>query len=341
MRLFSFQQKLAIDLGTTNTRITYENKIVVNEPSIVVINKLKDKVISIGRKALQTYGKTHENIEAIKPLKDGVISNYDAAQQMLRCMIKMIDKCNIFFAHSLKIVATIPAGSTEVERRAVRDLMEKVGGRNVYMILEPLAAAIGIGLDVSLPEGIMIVNIGGGITEIAVISLGGIVCYQSLRVAGDTFTSDIQTYMRHQHNINIGGNTAERIKIEVGSALFELTNPPPDFTIRGPNIITAMAMEILITYDEVAYCLDKSISKIETAILSVIEQTPPELYSDIVRRGIHLVGGSALIRGLDRRFTNKVNIPFHIVEDPSLAVIRGTGIALKNIDKLSSLIYKL
>ena len=338
MRLFSFQQELAIDLGTTNTRIFHKDRVVVNEPSIVSINTMTGKIIAIGGKALQMHGKTHENMTTIKPLKGGVIANFDVAQQMLQGMIKMINKSNLLFTLSLKIIVTIPSGCTEVEIRAVRDLTEHAGGRIVYMIYESMAAALGIGIDVNTPDGTMIVDIGGGKTEIAVIALGGIVCNQSLRVAGDDFTSDIQAYMRHQYNINIGESTAEKIKIEVGSALCELANPPPDFNVSGPNIITAMAIEIPVSYQEIAHCLNKSISKIETAIFSVIEQTPPELYVDIVRRGIYLVGGSTLLRGLDKRFTDKINIPFHIAEDPLLSVVRGTGIALKNVGKFSFLI---
>jgi len=283
------------------------------------------------------HGKTHENITTIKPLRNGVIASYDAAQQMMQGMIKMINKCNLLFTLSLKIVVTIPSGCTEVERRAIRDLTEHVGGRNVYMIYESMAAAIGIGVDVNTPDGTMVVDIGEGTTEIAVVALGGIVFNQCLRVAGDDFTSDIQAYMRHKHNINIGESTAEKIKIGVGSALYELANPPPDFTVRGPDIMTAMAIEIPVSYQEIAHCLDKSISKIETAIFSVIEQTPPELYADIVQRGIYLVGGSTLLRGLDKRFTDKINIHFHIAEDPLFSVVRGTGIALKNVGKFSFL----
>jgi rod shape-determining protein MreB len=337
MGLSRFQLELAIDLGTTNTRIIHKDKVVVNEPSIVSINVLTGKIIAIGEKARQMHGKTHENITTIKPLRGGVIANFDAAQQMVQRMIKMINKCNLLFTISLKIVITIPSGCTEVERRAVRDLTEHAGGRIVYMIYESMAAAIGIGIDVNTPDGIMIVDIGGGTTEIAVIALGGIVCNQSLRVAGDDFTSDIQAYMRHQHNINIGESTAEKIKIGAGSALCELANPPPDFNVRGPNITTALAIEIPVSYHEIAQCLDKSISKIETTIFSVLEQTPPELYADIVQRGIYLVGGSALLRGLDKRLTEKINIPFHITEDPMLSVVQGTNIALKNIGKFSFL----
>jgi rod shape-determining protein MreB len=256
---------------------------------------------------------------------------------MIRGMIKLINKGNRLFTPSLKMVVCIPSGCTEVERRAVRDSSEHAGGRDVYMIYEPMAAAIGIGIDVEEPAGSMVVDIGGGTTEIAVIALGGIVCNQSLRVAGDGFTSDIQTYMRHQHNIKIGERTAEEIKISVGSALPELDTPPPDFNVRGPNLMTAMPIEIPISYQEIAHCLDKSISKIETAILSVLEQTPPELYADIVQSGIYLAGGGALLRGLDKRFTDKINIPFHVAEDPLQAVARGTGIALKNVDRFSFL----
>jgi rod shape-determining protein MreB len=333
MGFLSFQQELAIDLGTANTIIIHNDKVVVNEPSIVAIDQHTGKLIAIGEKARQMHGKTHENIKTIRPLRDGVIADFHAAEQMIRGMIKMINQKKRLFTPSLKMVVCIPSGSTEVEIRAVRDSSEHAGGRDVYMIYEPMAAAIGIGLDVEAPDGCMVVDIGGGTTEIAVIALGGIVCNQSIRIAGDGFTNDIQTYMRHQHNIKIGERTAEEIKIHVGSALPELEDPPTDFNVRGPNLMTAMPIEIPISYQEIAHCLDKSLSKIETAVLSVLEQTPPELYADIVSRGIYLAGGGALLRGLDKRLTDKISIPFHIAEDPLQAVARGTGIALKNVDK--------
>jgi len=333
MGFFSFTQELAIDLGTANTIIIHNDKVVVNEPSIVAVDHHTGKLIAIGEKARQMHGKTHENIKTIRPLRDGVIADFHAAEQMIRGMIKMINQKKRVFTPSLKMVVCIPSGSTEVEIRAVRDSSEHAGGRDVYMIYEPMAAAIGIGLDVEAPEGCMVVDIGGGTTEIAVIALGGIVCNQSIRIAGDGFTSDIQTYMRHQHNIKIGERTAEEIKIQVGSALPELTDPPADFNVRGPNLMTAMPIEIPISYQEIAHCLDKSISKVETAVLSVLEQTPPELYADIVGKGIYLAGGGALLRGLDKRLSDKISIPFHIAEDPLQAVARGTGIALKNVDK--------
>ncbi len=338
MGLFSFlTQEIAIDLGTANTIIIHNDKIVVDEPSIVAIDKNTGKLIAIGEQARQMHGKTHENIKTIRPLRDGVIADFNAAELMIRGMIKLINKGPRLFAPSLKMVVCIPSGSTEVEIRAVRDSSEHAGGRDVYMIYEPMAAAIGIGLDVEAPEGSMVVDIGGGTTEIAVIALGGIVCNKSIRIAGDGFTSDIQAYMRHQHNIKIGERTAEDIKISVGAALPDIDNPPPDFVVRGPNIMTALPIEIPISYQEIAYCLDKSLSKVEAALLNVLEQTPPELYADIVNKGIYLAGGGALLRGLDKRLSDKININFNVVEDPLHAVARGTGVALKNVDKFQFL----
>ena len=338
MGLFSFlTQEIAIDLGTANTIIIHNDKIVVDEPSIVAIDKSTGKLIAIGEAARQMHGKTHENIKTIRPLRDGVIADFNAAELMIRGMIKMINKGPRLFSPSLKMVVCIPSGSTEVEVRAVRDSAEHAGGRDVYMIYEPMAAAIGIGLDVEAPEGCMVVDIGGGTTEIAVIALGGIVCNKSIRIAGDGFTSDIQAYMRHQHNIKIGERTAEDIKIGVGAALPDIDNPPADFIVRGPNIMTALPIEIPISYQEIAYSLDKSLSKVEAALLSVLEQTPPELYADIVNKGIYLAGGGALLRGIDKRLTDKININFNVVEDPLHAVARGTGVALKNVERFQFL----
>jgi rod shape-determining protein MreB len=339
MGLFSFlTQEIAIDLGTANTIIIHNDKIVVDEPSIVTIDLKTEKLVAIGEKARQMQGKTHSNLKTIRPLRDGVIADFNAAEQMIRGMIKMMNPKSRFFAPSLRMVVCIPSGSTEVEIRAVRDSSEHAGGRDVYMIYEPMAAAIGIGLDVEAPEGNMVVDIGGGTTEIAVISLGGLVTNKSIRIAGDDLTADIMEYMRHQHNIKIGERTAEEIKINVGSALSQLENPPADYVIQGPNQMTALPIEVPVSYQEISHCLEKSINKIETAILSALEQTPPELYADIVSRGIWLAGGGALLRGLAKRFTDKINIQFHVAEDPLRAVARGTGIALKNVNKFSFLI---
>ena len=337
MGLFSFTQELAIDLGTANTIIIKNGKVIVDEPSVVALDKRTDKLIAVGEVARKMHGKTHPNITTIRPLRDGVIADFYAAEQMIRGMIKKVDTHKRWFAPSLRMVVCIPSGSTEVEIRAVRDSAEHAGGRDVYMIYEPMAAAIGIGLDVEAPQGNMIVDIGGGTTEIAVISLGGIVSNKSIRIAGDDLTSDIQDYMSRQHNVRVGERTAEEIKINVGSVLTELDNPPEDFIVHGPNRMTALPMEVPVNYQEIAHCLEKSISKIEAAVLSALEQTPPELYADIVRNGVYLAGGGALLRGLDKRLTDKIGIPFHIAEDPLLSVAKGTGIALKNVDKFSFL----
>ncbi|MFO8235518.1 MAG: rod shape-determining protein [Bacteroidales bacterium] len=338
MGLFSlFTQEYAIDLGTANTIIIHNDKVVVDEPSIVAIEQNTGKLVAIGDKARQMHGKTHMNIKTVRPLKDGVIADFNAAEQMIRGMIKMVNRKTQFFAPTLRMVVCIPSGSTEVEIRAVRDSSEHAGGRDVFLIYEPMAAAIGMGIDVEEPSGSMVIDIGGGTTEVAVIALGGIVCNKSIRIAGDSFTADIQSYMRHQHNIKIGERTAEGIKINVGSALTDLDNPPEDYLVRGPNLMTAMPVEIPISYQEIAHCLDKSINKVETAVLSVLEQTPPELYGDIVNEGIYLTGGGALMRGLDKRLTDKIGIKFNVADDPLHAVARGTGIALKNVENFTFL----
>lgn len=338
MGLFSFfTQELAIDLGTANTIIIHNNKIVVDEPSIVAIDKDTKKLIAIGEKARQMHGKTHEHIKTIRPLQDGVIADFHAAELMIRGLIKMISSKNRFFTPALRMVVSIPSGSTEVEIRAVRDSSEHAGARDVYLIYEPMAAALGIGLDVEAPEGNMVIDIGGGTTEIAVISLAGIVCNKSIRIAGDELTADIQEYMRNQHNIRIGDRTAEEIKINVGAVLPDLDNPPPDYIVKGPHQMTALPIEVPVSYQEIAHCLDKSISRIEAAVLQVLEETPPELYADIYNNGIYLAGGGALLRGLDKRLSDKHNIPVRVANDPLHAVARGAGIALKNIDKFSFL----
>jgi len=337
--LFDFlTQEIAMDLGTANTIIIHNDKVVLEEPSIVAKDIKSDKVIAIGQDALMMEGKTHSKIETIRPLKDGVIADFTAAEEMIRGMIKKIQSKKSWVKPSLKMVICIPSGITEVEKRAVKDSAEHCGGKEVYLLHEPMAAAIGIGIDVSKPTGNMVIDIGGGTSEIAVISLGGIVCDKSIRVAGDDFNSDIEEYMRRQHNMKIGIRTAERIKIEVGAALTELENPPEDLKVHGSDLMTGIPRETTVSYSEVAIALDKSISKIEAAVLSALELTPPELSADIYKTGIYLTGGGALLRGLDRRISAKTKLPVHVADDPLRAVARGTGIALKNIDKFPFLL---
>jgi rod shape-determining protein MreB len=266
-------------------------------------------------------------------LRDGVIADFRAAEYMMREMIKMIGIKSHFFPPALKMVICIPSGITEVEQRAVKDSAEQAGAKEVRLIHEPMAAAIGIGIDVLEPTGNMIIDIGGGTSEIAVIALGGIVNNKSIRIAGDDFNADIEDYMRRQHNIHIGERTAERIKIEVGAAIPFLENPPDDFLVHGRDMLSGIPKEIKVNYSEIAHCLDKSIVKIEAAVLNALEMTPPELSADIFRTGIYLAGGGSLLRGLDKRLHAKTKLPVHVAEDPLRAVARGTGIALKNFDK--------
>ena len=273
-----------MDLGTANTIIISDDKIVVDEPSVVALDRRTDKMIAVGGDAKMMYEKEHPNIRTIRPLRDGVIADFTACEQMMRGLIKMVHTGNRFFSPSLRMVIGVPSGSTEVELRAVRDSAEHADGRDVYLIFEPMAAALGMGLDVEAPEGNMIVDIGGGSTEIAVISLGGIVCNNSIRVAGDDLTADIQEYMSRQHNVKVSERMAERIKLHVGSALTDLgEEAPEDYIVHGPNRITALPMEVPVCYQEIAHCLDKTVAKIENAVLSALENTPPELYADIVK----------------------------------------------------------
>ena len=314
------------------------DKVVVNEPSVVAISMADNKCLAVGRKAQQMIGRGGMMVKTIRPLKEGVIADFQACEMMIRGMIKMIPKQSLLFTPSIRMVVGIPSGCTEVEIRAVRDSSEHAGGRDVYMLYEPMAAAIGIGIDVESPEGCMIVDIGGGTTEIAVISLGGIVANKSIKVAGDDFNQDIIEYMSRMHNLKIDEPTAERIKINVGAALPELEDAPEDYIVVGPNKVTALPMSVPVSYQEVAHCLEKSISKIESAVLQALEATPPELYADIVNRGIYLAGGGALLRGLAKRLTDKITIPFHVADEPLLSVARGTGIALKNVNNFGFLI---
>ena len=338
MGFFSFRQELAMDLGTANTIIISDDKIVVDEPSVVALDRNTDKMIAVGDRAKMMYEKENPGIRTIRPLRDGVIADFSACEQMMRGMIKMVHSGRHLFSPSLRMVIGVPSGSTEVELRAVRDSAEHAGGREVYLIFEPMAAAVGIGIDVEAPEGNMIVDIGGGTTEIAVVSLSGIVTNSSIKVAGDDLTADIQEYMRRQHNVKVSERMAERIKIAVGSALTDLgEEAPEDYLVIGPNAITALPMEVPVCYQEIAHCLDKTVARMEAAVLNALENTPPELYHDIVKNGIYLTGGGALLRGLGKRLQDKMNIRFIVAEDPLHCVAKGAGIALENVDRFSFL----
>ena len=340
MGLFSFLTKeIAVDLGTANTLIIHNDKVVIDEPSIVAIDRETGKLIAVGERALMMNGRTPDNIKVIRPLKDGVIADFRIAELMLVEFLRMMNaKQKSLFPPALKMVVCIPSGITEVEERAVRDSSEQAGAKEVRLIHEPMAAAIGMGLNVLDPEGNMVVDIGGGTSEIAVIALGGIVSDKSIKTAGDEFNSDIEEYMRREHNMSIGERTAELIKINVGAALADIDNPPPSYEVRGRDMLTGIPKAIPITHQEIAIALDKSILQIEAAVLSALEQTPAELSADIYSSGIYLAGGGALLRGLDKRIHLKTKLPVHIAEEPLRAIARGTAIALKNFDRFPFLI---
>ena len=342
MGFFDFlTENIAIDLGTANTLIIHNENVVVDSPSIVARDRVTNKIIAVGHDAALMQGKTHENIKTIRPLKDGVIADFDASEQMISMFIKNIPALKKrFFTPALRMVICIPSGITEVEMRAVRESAERVNGKEVYLIHEPMAAAIGIGVNIMQPKGNMIIDIGGGTTEIAVIALSGIVCDKSVKVAGDVFTNDIIYYMRTQHNLYVGERTAERVKILIGSALEELENPPEDMTVQGRDLLTGKPKETVISYREIAKALDKSIIRIEDSVMETLSQTPPELAADIYNTGVYLAGGGSMLRGLDKRLSQKTDLPIFIAEDPLRAVVRGTGIALKNIDQYKTILVK-
>lgn len=339
MGLFNFFTKdIAIDLGTANTLIIYNNKVVIDEPSIVAINRQSGKLIAVGQEAKSMQGKTHDDIKTIRPLKDGVIADFEASEKMIRKFISMVPGLKGgMFAPALRMVICIPSGITEVEKRAVKDSAAHINAKDIRLIYEPMAAAIGVGIDIQQPKGNMILDIGGGTTEIAVIALGGIVCDKSVKIAGDVFTNDIAYHLRTHHNLYIGERTAERIKIEIGSAIEELEHPPEDLAVQGRDLITGKPKEIIVNYREVARALDKSISRIEDAVMETLSQTPPELAADIYNTGVYLAGGGSMLRGLDQRVSKKTGLPVFLADDPLRAVVRGTGIALKNIEKFNFL----
>ena len=335
MGFFDFlTEEIAIDLGTANTLIIHNDKVVARD-------RISGKIIAVGQEANMMQGKTHENIKTIRPLKDGVIADFDASEQMISMFIKNIPALKKkLFTPALHMVICIPSGITEVEMRAVKESAERVNGKEVYLIHEPMAAAIGIGVDIMQPKGNMIVDIGGGTTEIAVIALGGIVCDKSVKIAGDVFTNDIIYYMRTQHNLYVGERTAEKIKIQIGAATEDLDLPPEDMSVQGRDLLTGKPKQVQISYREIAKALDKSILRIEDAVMETLSQTPPELAADIYNTGIYLAGGGSMLRGLDKRLSQKTDLPVYIAEDPLRAVVRGTGIVLKNLQKFKSVLIK-
>ena len=326
-----FATEVGIDLGTANVLVYIKGKgIVLNEPSVVAINKDTDEILAVGEDARQMLGRTPSNIIAVRPLRDGVVSDYDITERMLKYFIKKTCGSGRFFKP--KIMVCVPSGVTDVEKRAVREAAQQAGGKDVYLMEEPVAAAIGAGIDISKPDGVMVIDIGGGTTDIAVISLGGIVASTSVKMAGDKFDEAIIKYMRKEHKLYIGERTAEELKVTIGTAF------PRDEVIvkecRGRDLVTGLPKSVDVTSDEMMSALDEAMQTITEAVHNVLERTPPELAADISNSGIVLTGGGALLYGIDKRIEDRTGIKVIIAEDPKSCVAIGTGKALNELEAL-------
>lgn len=334
-----FTTDIGIDLGTANTLIYVAGVgIVVNEPSVVAINQKTDQVVAIGHEAKKMIGRTPAHILAVRPLVDGVISDFEVTQEMLSYFIKQVQKNKSIPFIRPRIVVGVPSGITNVEARAVRDAVKNAGAGEVYLIEEPMAAAIGVRLPIYEPIGNMIIDIGGGTTDIAVISLGGIVVSRNMRVAGDKLNQDIIEYARNEFKILLGEKTAEDVKIAIGSV--SKNGEPFEATIRGRDLITGLPREVVVTDSDIKEAISKSIRALAEAVKEVIEETPPELVSDIMHRGITMVGGGSFLRGLAKLFEAEVKIPVNVAEDPLTAVVRGTGVILENLEKMRDVLMQ-
>lgn len=337
MGLFNiFSSDIAIDLGTANTLIYIKGKgIVLNEPSIVAFDKNTKRIIAVGNQAKEIQGREHRDVRVSRPLRDGVIADFEIAEGMLRTFIKMA-KGGLL--PSRRIVIAVPTGITEVEKRAVRDSAEHAGAKEVHLIAEPMAAALGIGCDVEAPVGNMIIDIGGGTTEIAIIALSGIVTDESIRIAGDEMNNAIVQYFKKNYNILIGERTAEMIKIQVGSAI-ELTEEIT-IQVKGRDLVQGIPTSVEVSSEDIRQALKEPVDQIIEAVKVALEKTPPELSADIYDRGIMLTGGGALLKGLDERIRMETNLPVHVADDPLTAVVRGVGKVLENFDKYEKVLIR-
>lgn len=330
-----FSRDMGVDLGTANTLVHVRGKgILLREPSVVAVEKESRRVLAVGEEAKRMLGRTPENIVAIRPLKDGVIADFEITEHMLKHFIQKVHRRSTL-VHPTVLIG-IPSGVTEVERRAVRDATLRAGAREALLIQEPMAAAIGAGLAVAEPVGSMIVDIGGGTTEVAVISMGGVVASNSIRVAGDEIDEAIVEHVRYEYNLLIGDRTAEQVKIEIGSAC--PMGKEELMTVRGRDLMTGLPKSVKVTSSEIRRAIEKPVSAIADAVRITLEKTPPELAADIMERGIALAGGGALLRGIERRIERETGIPVHLVEDPLSCVVLGTGRALEEIDILRKVV---
>ncbi|MDP3963577.1 MAG: rod shape-determining protein [bacterium] len=328
-----FSHDIGMDLGTANTLVYVRGRgIIINEPSVVAINKKTGQVLAIGQEAKKMVGRTPAHIVATRPLVEGVVSDFEVTEQMIRYFIDRVHEKGFSFMPRPRVIVGIPSQVTEVERRAVHDAAKNAGAREVYLIEQAMAAAIGARLPVQEALGNMVVDIGGGTSDIAMISLGGIVIDRSLRIAGDKLNDDIIQYARNEFKLLLGERTAEEIKIEVGSAI-QLAEPIQTI-MRGRDLVTGLPKEVVVTDTHVREALSRSIKAIISAIKAVIEETPPELLADVMKRGIVMVGGGSLLRGLDRLVAQETLMPVRLEEEPPTTVVRGTGIVLENLDQL-------
>lgn len=334
-----FSKDLAIDLGTAHSLVyTKGEGIVIFEPSVVAINNKTSQILAIGREAQEMIGKTPSHVVAVRPLVSGVISDFEVTEQMLRYFIDKVNEGSTLISSRPRVIVSIPCGITEVEKKAVRDVAKRAGAREVYLIQQPMADAIGAKLDVSKPEGRFIVDIGGGMTEIAVISLNGIVVSKGLRLAGDKFDKEIVQWVQNEFNLLIGPRMAEEIKIKVGCAL-----PPQEkreIAVRGRNLVTGLPEEIMVSNEEAREALKKSVSQVLQAIKDIVEVTPPEVLADVMKSGIYFCGGGSLLEGLPELVEMETEIPTHLVEDPMTTVVRGAGLVLENLDKYKDVLVE-
>lgn len=328
---------IGIDLGTANTLVYLRGHgIVVNEPSVVAVNQKTGRVVAIGTEAKNMLGRTPQHIIAIRPLVDGVISDFEVTEEMISYLIKKAEQYSKKMLGP-RVVVGVPSGVTSVEVRAVRDATKNAGAREVYIVEEPMAGAIGIRMPIFDPIGSMVIDIGGGTTDIAVISMGGIVRSKNLRIAGDKLNSDIMSYIRNEFKILIGEKTAEYIKIATGAVV---PGESLETTIRGRDLITGLPREVVITDSDIREAIASSVENLVESAKEVLETTPPEILADVMHRGVHLVGGGALIKGLDRLLSEALKIPVYIAEDPLTAIARGTGIILEDIDKYQDILIQ-
>lgn len=340
--MFNFKlvrkKSFGIDLGNNNTVVSDQDRILIDQPSCIVLDQSRDGVRAVGNEAYDMFEKTHHLLKPVKPLRGGVIADHTSATKMISAMIKKVYGAKSMLQGYEMIISGVPYYTSEVEKRAMRAALEQFNATTVKLIYEPLAAAIGIGLDIKEPDGKMVVDIGGGITEIAVISLSGIVSFQSIKVAGDTMDEEIQRYFRKMHNMAIGLRTAEQVKMQVGSVLEFLEDAPPPMLVKGKDMVRGIPVTCEISYAEVANVLDKSISAIELAILQTLEKCPPELAGDIYGNGIHITGGNAFLRGLRERLQSKTRLAVHIDQDALHSVGRGVTSVLRNPKRYNSVL---